>query len=109
MSGERCSFLDRQGRAVEKAATIIEWDDAAAEKAGFNHFMLKEIYEQPRALENTLRGRLLPLNRGVLERESTMTTEYLRSITGVHIVACGTSWHAGIVGKYQLERYAGLS
>jgi glucosamine--fructose-6-phosphate aminotransferase (isomerizing) len=109
MSGDRCSFLDRQGRAIDKPATLIEWDDSAAEKAGYNHFMLKEIYEQPCALENTLRGRLLPLNRGVLERESGMSTEYLRSITGVHIVACGTSWHAGIVGKYQLERYAGLS
>jgi glucosamine--fructose-6-phosphate aminotransferase (isomerizing) len=108
MTGQNCSFLDRLGRAVVKPATLIEWDDAAAEKAGYNHFMLKEIQEQPRAAEDTLRGRLLPLNRGVLERETGMSTEYLRSVTGVHIVACGTSWHAGVVGKYLLERHAGL-
>ncbi|UPT75128.1 MAG: glutamine--fructose-6-phosphate transaminase (isomerizing) [Elusimicrobiota bacterium] len=108
LTGRGCEFLDRHGRPSNKIPTVIEWDDSAAEKSGYRHFMLKEIHEQPRAVEATLRGRLLPLNRGVLERETGMSGEYLRSLTGVHFVACGTSWHAATVGKYLIERHAGI-
>jgi len=108
MSGERCTFYDPAGRPVEKKPTFIEWDSAAAEKAGYRHFMLKEIHEQPHAVETTLRGRLDPGDAGVFARETKLTQEILRSATQAHIIACGTSWHAGIVGKYLLERHAGL-
>jgi glucosamine--fructose-6-phosphate aminotransferase (isomerizing) len=109
LTGQGCVFQDRLGRPIDKPSTLIEWDDASAEKSGYDHFMLKEIHEQPRAVENTLRGRLLPLNGGLLESETGMSADYVRSLAGAHIVACGTSWHAGIIGKYLLERHAGLA
>ncbi|MBI2384748.1 MAG: glutamine--fructose-6-phosphate transaminase (isomerizing) [Elusimicrobia bacterium] len=109
LRADRCAFFDALGRAIEKTPAVIEWDSAAAEKGGFRHFMLKEIHEQPRAVENTLRGRLPPRDAGRLGRESGLTPELLRGVERVHILACGTSWHAGIVGKYLLERHAGIS
>ncbi|MCM2304892.1 MAG: glutamine--fructose-6-phosphate transaminase (isomerizing) [Elusimicrobia bacterium] len=109
MTGERCAFYDALGGRIEKTPSVIGWDSAAAEKNGFRHFMLKEIHEQPRAVENTLRGRVYPLDEGRFGRETGLTPELLRSAERVHILACGTSWHAGIVGKYLLERHAGLS
>ena len=108
IGGDRCTFFDPSGREIDKTPTFIEWDSSAAEKTGYRHFMLKEIHEQPRAVENTLRGRLEPGNEGTFARETRLTTDILRSTAQVHIVACGTSWHAGIVGKYLLERHAGL-
>ena len=108
MSGDRCSIYDGTGKRLAKEPTRVEWDSAAAEKMGYRHFMLKEIHEQPRAVENTLRGRLLPLDGAALQRETGLTHDLLRLVSQVHIVACGTSWHAGVVGKYLLERYAGL-
>jgi len=109
LRGDRCVFYAAQGQEVAKTPSVIEWDSTAAEKTGYRHFMLKEIHEQPRAVENTLRGRLFPLNDGVMARETGLTTDALRAVERVHILACGTSWHAGIVGKYLLERHAGLS
>jgi glucosamine--fructose-6-phosphate aminotransferase (isomerizing) len=108
IGGGRCTFFDPSGREIDKVPTFIEWDSAAAEKSGYRHFMLKEIHEQPRAVENTLRGRLEPGDGGVFARETRLTAEAFRSTAQVYIVACGTSWHAGIFGKYLLERYAGL-
>ncbi|MBI4425729.1 MAG: glutamine--fructose-6-phosphate transaminase (isomerizing), partial [Elusimicrobia bacterium] len=77
-----------------------------AEKGGYRHFMLKEIHEQPRAVEDTLRGRLFPLKDGILEREAGLSKESVRKISGVHLVACGTAYHAGLVAKYWLENIA---
>ncbi len=109
MRADRCAFFDALGREIEKTPAVIDWDSAAAEKGGFRHFMLKEIHEQPRAVENTLRGRLLAKDDGRLGRETGLTSDILRGVERVHILACGTSWHAGIVGKYLLERHAGVS
>ncbi len=103
---EGARFLRLDGRAVSKEPAVVEWDHNLAEKAGYRHFMLKETHEQPQAIENTLRNRLLPLHDGVLEREAGMPPGLIASIKGVHIVACGTAYHAGIVGKYLLERFA---
>src|SRR5262249_35827208 len=108
MRGDRCAIFDLDGRPVPKEPAKVDWDSASAEKMGYRHFMLKEIHEQPRAVENTLRGRLLPLDQGALERQTGLSHALLGSLPQVHIVACGTSWHAGLVGKYLLERYAGL-
>ena len=109
MRGDRCAFFDAQGIEIKKEPVMIEWDSAAAEKAGYRHFMLKEIHEQPTAVGNTLRGRLFPLNDGVLKRETGLSPEILKTAERVHILACGTSWHAGIIGKYLLERHAGIT
>jgi glucosamine--fructose-6-phosphate aminotransferase (isomerizing) len=106
---DRCLFYDAAGTAITKAHVDIGWDDAAAEKNGFRHFMLKEISEQPAAVENTVRGRLTAESASGFSRETGLTHAVLRACERAHIVACGTSWHAGIVGKYLLERYAGIS
>ncbi|MBI3548347.1 MAG: glutamine--fructose-6-phosphate transaminase (isomerizing) [Elusimicrobia bacterium] len=106
MRKNACSFFDAQGLKIEKIPKIVDWDTSMAEKGGYRHFMLKEIHEQPKAVENTLRGRLFPLGHATLERETGLTAEYLQFVNQVHIVACGTSWHAGIVGKYLLEKHA---
>jgi len=109
LSGDRCLFYDAAGATLAKSPVLIGWDDAAAEKNGFRHFMRKEISEQPDAIENTLRGRLGAEPGDPFARETGLTPAVLRAAQRAHIVACGTSWHAGIVGKYLLERHAGLS
>ena len=109
LRADGCRFYDASGLLIDKPHRVIDWDSAAAEKSGYPHFMLKEIHEQSRTVSNCLRGRLTPAGGVDLERETGLTADLLRSTRRVHIVACGTSWHAGIVGKYLLERYAGLS
>jgi len=107
--GDLCAFFDAEGLEIQKSPSTIDWDSAAAEKTGYRHFMLKEIHEQPYAVSNTLRGRLYPLNDGVLMRETGLSPEIIKNTKRIHILACGTSWHAGIIGKYLLERHAGIS
>src|SRR5262249_31925956 len=84
----------------------IAWDPVQAEKAGYKHFMLKEIHEQPRVVENTLMGRFDP-NTGVVDLpEIGLSDADIKKITRVRFIACGTSWHASLVGSYLIEKYA---
>jgi glucosamine--fructose-6-phosphate aminotransferase (isomerizing) len=106
LRGQRCDFYDLKGGLLEKKPVDIAWDASLAEKGGYRHFMLKETHEQPIAVENTLRGRISPLHGDMLERETGLTAEVLRGIDSIHLLACGTAHHAGIVGKYLIERYA---
>ena len=108
LRGDGCTFFSSLGAEIQKPSTFIEWDSAAAEKAGYRHFMLKEIHEQPRAVENTLRSRRLTNKDRAFEQETGLTLDALRGASQVQLVACGTSWHAALVGKYLLERYAGI-
>ncbi len=85
----------------------VDWDATAAEKGGFDYFMLKEIAEQPRAVADTLRGRLGPTGQLVID-EMRMTDQDLRLIDKVFIVACGTAYHAGLVAKYAIEHWTRL-
>jgi glucosamine--fructose-6-phosphate aminotransferase (isomerizing) len=99
-------FTDFAGRAVSKATQRVLWDPIAAEKGGHRHFMLKEIYEQPSAARDTILGRV-SLERGrVLLEELNIAEETFRSLQKTTIVACGTSWHAGLVGKHLIESLA---
>jgi glutamine---fructose-6-phosphate transaminase (isomerizing) len=99
-------FTDYQGRAVSKTTQRVMWDPIAAEKGGHKHFMLKEIYEQPTAARDTILGRV-SLDRGQIFLEDlNISDETLRAVQKVSIVACGTSWHAGLVGKYLIEALA---
>ncbi|OAG27941.1 glutamine--fructose-6-phosphate transaminase (isomerizing) [Thermodesulfatator autotrophicus] len=93
---------------VERDPVEIKWDAAMAEKAGFKHFMLKEIYEQPQAILNTFRGRLDPETGRVEIPEIILTPEEIKSLNKICILACGTSYHAGLVGKYLFERLVRL-
>jgi glucosamine--fructose-6-phosphate aminotransferase (isomerizing) len=97
---------DFEGNVVEPKQQRITWDPIAAEKGGFKHFMLKEIYEQPRAVRDTVQGRV-SLDTGKIYLDQMNITEAdFQSITSIKIAACGTSWHAGIAGKYMIEQLA---
>jgi glucosamine--fructose-6-phosphate aminotransferase (isomerizing) len=101
-------ITDQAGRSVSKQVQRITWDPIMAEKAGFKHFMLKEIYEQPRAIRDTLLGRVSQDTGRIFLDEMEITDEELRRCRKLHIVACGTSWHAALVGKFMIERLARL-
>jgi glutamine---fructose-6-phosphate transaminase (isomerizing) len=88
---------------VSKKIETIDWDLEMIEKAGFPHFMLKEIFEQPQSIRNTLRGRLLPEEGMARLGGLNMTAAELRALQRVVITACGTSWHAGLIGEYLIE------
>lgn len=101
--------IKRSGQLVEKSVFHVDWDPVAAEKGGFEHFMLKEIMEQPKALRDTYTGRLQTEGgRLVNLPELPLTAERASEIDKLYIVACGTSYHAGLVGKYAIERLAKL-
>ncbi len=99
-------FTDYAGRAVSKATQRIQWDLVMAEKAGYKHFMLREIFEQPRALQETVLGRISEEHANVHLGEIEIPAETLRAIEQVVILACGTSWHAALVGKFLIESLA---
>jgi glutamine---fructose-6-phosphate transaminase (isomerizing) len=100
------AFTDYQGQAVSKTTQRVLWDPIAAEKGGHKHFMLKEIYEQPTAARDTILGRV-SLERGEIFLEDlNITPETFQGLQKVTIIACGTSWHAALVGKYLIEALA---
>ncbi|HEY2805512.1 MAG TPA: glutamine--fructose-6-phosphate transaminase (isomerizing) [Gemmatimonadales bacterium] len=99
---------DRHAVPMSKEVTQIDWDLATIERGGFPHFMLKEICEQPDSVRNVLRGRVLEEEGSARLTGINMTDEELLKINRIVITACGTSWHAGIVGEYMLEEMARL-
>ncbi len=100
------SFTDFFGRPVSKATQRVLWDPIMAEKAGYKHFMLKEIFEQPTAVRETILGRVSSDTGRVFLEEMKITEAQLRAVDRVTILACGTSWHAGLVGKFMIEQLA---
>ena len=100
------AFTDFSGQAVSKATQRIQWDPVMAEKAGYKHFMLKEIFEQPRAIQETVLGRVSEEDGTVVLGELDLPEAELKGIEQVMILACGTSWHAGLVGKFLIEHLA---
>ena len=97
---------DINGTPITKKVFEVNWNAEAAEKGGFEHFMLKEIYEQPKAIKDTMRGRLAENGNEINFAELGWTAEDFTGISKIFIVACGTAYHAGIVGKYYLENLA---
>jgi len=106
MSDDGVAITTMEGEPVQKEVVSILWSASMAEKGGYKHFMLKEIYEQPRAVADTLRGRFSIETGEVNLEEFGLTREDLNSTGKIYIVACGTSWHAALVGKYLLEDIA---
>ncbi len=101
-------LTDLNGKTVQRAVSRILWDPIMAEKGGYKHFMLKEIFEQPRAVKDTLLGRVgLESGRVFLDEVNIPEADFLK-FQQVKIVACGTSWHAGLAGKFIIERLARL-
>jgi glutamine---fructose-6-phosphate transaminase (isomerizing) len=97
---------DLAGKPVERPAHHVSWDPIMAEKGGYKHFMQKEIFEQPRAVRDTMLGRISQDTGKVFIDEIGLTEPQLREFENVRIVACGTSWHAGLAGKFLIERLA---
>jgi len=97
---------DFDGSVIEPKQQRITWDPIMAEKGGFKHFMLKEIYEQPRAVRDTVQGRVSLDTGKVYLDEMNIAEEDFSSLTSVKIAACGTSWHAALAGKYMIEKLA---
>ncbi|RLB55319.1 MAG: glutamine--fructose-6-phosphate transaminase (isomerizing) [Deltaproteobacteria bacterium] len=103
---EGVSITKLDGTVVEREATHIDWSPVMAEKAGFKHFMLKEIYEQQRAMEDTLRGRLDRESGDIHGHEIGLSTDDAKAIKRVYLLACGTSHHSAIAGRYYIEKLA---
>ena len=99
-------FTDFFDRPVSKVTQRVLWDPIMAEKSGYKHFMLKEIFEQPTAARETILGRVSQDSGRVFLDEMKITEKQLASIDKVTILACGTSWHAGLVGKFMIEQLA---
>ena len=99
-------ITNRRGEPITKKVFEVNWNAEAAEKGGYEHFMLKEIHEQPKAVRDTLAGRIAHDNSAVVLDELKWTKEYVNSFSRVFIIACGTAYHAGLVGKYYIENLA---
>lgn len=101
-------LTDFEGRPVQRKLARIAWDPVMAEKGGYRHFMLKEIFEQPRAVRDTITNRIGQESGRVFLDEMQISPEQFRSFRDARIVACGTSWHAALVGKFMIEKLARL-
>ena len=99
-------LTDFDAKPIQRQAQRVTWDPIQAEKGGFKHFMLKEIYEQPRAVRDTTLGRISQDSGRVFLEEMQVSEDEFRKIDKVNIAACGTSWHAGLAGKFMIERLA---
>jgi glucosamine--fructose-6-phosphate aminotransferase (isomerizing) len=101
-------LTDFEGNPIQRAITHIQWDPIQAEKGGYKHFMLKEIWEQPRAIRDTTLGRVSLDSGKVFLGEMDIADDELADASSINIAACGTSWHAALSGKYMIERLARL-
>ncbi len=108
LSRGRCRLMRFDGKPLARRPVEIPWNHSMAEKGGFRHFMLKEIFDQPQAIEDTLRGRV-PFSGLNFERETGLTPRVLSRVKRVRLIGCGTAYHACLVGRYWMESLAGLS
>ncbi|MGE5489576.1 MAG: glutamine--fructose-6-phosphate transaminase (isomerizing) [bacterium] len=108
LTPEGVSLSDFEGRPVKRPLSHILWDPIMAEKGGYKHFMLKEIYEQPRAVRDTILGRVSQETGRVFLEEMDIQPREFKEFKSVKIVACGTSWHAALAGKVMIEKLARL-
>ncbi len=106
LSPSGVSVQDFSGRPVAFTPQEIRWSPDMAEKGGYRHFMLKEIHEQPRSIRDTISGRISLESGQVFLEEANLPEDVIAAIDRIHIVACGTSWHAALVGKFLIEEMA---
>jgi glucosamine--fructose-6-phosphate aminotransferase (isomerizing) len=105
---DEVELIDAEGNDIERSAETLDWDAGRVEKGGFRHFMLKEIFEQPDAIRNTVRAYLNADRTGVNLDGLGFTHDQLGRLRRIHLVACGTSWHSCLVAKFILEHLTGL-
>src|SRR3989441_5511103 len=108
LTAQGVRVMDHDGRPVDRPTHHVAWDPIMAEKGGYKHFMQKEIFEQPRAVRDTLLGRISQDTGKVFLDEMAITEKQFREFQQVRIVACGTSWHAGLAAKFMIEGLARL-
>ncbi len=108
-SPEKMWITDLSGQPLVKQSKTITWSPLMAEKGGYKHFMLKEIYEQPRTLADTIAGRLQGEEGDIYLEDLGLSDKQLADLDKINIIACGTSWHAGLVGKFFIEKLARVS
>jgi glucosamine--fructose-6-phosphate aminotransferase (isomerizing) len=106
LTREGVQLSDFEGRPIKRQVTRILWDPIMAEKGGYKHFMLKEIYEQPRSVRDTVLGRVGQESGRIFLDEMDIQPKEFREFESVKIIACGTSWHAALAGKFMLEKLA---
>ncbi|MBF7095511.1 glutamine--fructose-6-phosphate transaminase (isomerizing) [Alkalibacter mobilis] len=106
LTQDNVTVLDKYGEEVGKQVFKVDWDAADAEKGGYDYFMHKEIHEQPKALRDTMTSRISRENDDIVLDQIKLGKEELEEINKVYIVACGTAYHAGLVGKFAIEKYA---
>ena len=104
LTADAIAFFNSDGESIEKTSKTIEWDINAAEKGGYEHFMLKEMYEQPKTVRDTLTPRIK--DGKIVIEELGMSEEEIRAINRIHIVACGSAYHTGVTAKYIMEGLA---
>jgi glucosamine--fructose-6-phosphate aminotransferase (isomerizing) len=107
VTADKATITRFDGTPVERAPKVVQWDAVTAQKGGFKHFLLKEIHEQPQAIIDTMRGRILQ-EEGDVQLDVEVTENLPSTIDRCVLVACGTAWHACLVGKFLLERLAGI-
>lgn len=109
LTKDAVELMTLEGNFISREMIVVDWDILTAEKGGYSHFMLKEIHEQPKAYRDTMRGRMKEnRSRIQLPELKHLTAEKLQEIHNVHIVACGTAYHAGLVGRTLIEQCAGV-
>jgi glucosamine--fructose-6-phosphate aminotransferase (isomerizing) len=106
LTRDRITIWDRAGAVVSRPVTHLNWDPIQTEKGGFKHFMLKEIHEQPQAVQDTFAGRVDFEAGTVGFDELTLEPDYVQGLSRIQLLACGTSWHAALVGKFLIEEIA---
>src|SRR5579864_5260771 len=106
LTPEGVHLSDFNGRSIKRAVTHILWDPILAEKGGYKHFMLKEIFEQPRAVRDTILGRVGQETGRIFLEEMDISAKEFREFESIKIIACGTSWHAALTGKFMIEKLA---
>ena len=100
------SFFDFDGKKKDKKIETVSWDIKMAERGGYKHFMLKEIYEQDIGFENTIARRVLPVGEYLYGKEINLTKEEIKNFSSIELIACGTAYHAAYVGKYVFENFS---
>lgn len=106
---DKLKITDIDGKEIIKKVEILPWEPAALSKQGFKHFMLKEIHEQPDVIRNVLNGKIYDIDAPVRLDEVKIDKEILKKLNKIQIIACGTSLHAALAGKYLIENFAGIS
>lgn len=106
LTEDNVDVLNMEGMPIKKEIYHVTWDAASAEKGGYEHFMIKEIHEQPKAIRDTMTSRITADSDDIKLDDISLTAEDMKNINKIYIVACGTAYHAGMVGKYVVEKLA---